>query len=262
MSEIDLETLKEAGLTGYEAKSYIELLRYGTMQGSKVAEKSDVPKTRVYDALKSLSDKGLASKIQERPMKFSPVEPEKGLKPLYERKKNRIEHFEKEAMESLNNIEPIGEQSAVQRNVDVFLGQRNMFSQVFERIEDARDEITALIIGRVPSKKYKIRLRELAERGVKIRLMITQYDSEIKEEYESLTEIASIRYYDSKPDYAILVKDKETAMINVLDPEKDDDRISIFFEAEGLSEALSSYLNNIWAEAVPLDQITKQHGSK
>lgn len=247
--------LKEAGLTEYEAKSYIELLRYGTMQGSEVAEKSDVPKTRVYDALKSLSEKGLASKIQERPMKFSPVEPEKGLKPLYERKKNRIEHFEKESIESLNNLETIGEQSSVQKNVDVVLGQENMFSQIFERIEDARDEVTALIIGRVPSKKYEIKLRELAERGVDIQLIITQYDSEINEEYEPLSEIANIRYYNSTPDYAILVKDQETAMINVLNPEKDDDRISIFFEVKGLSEALSDYLDNIWDEAVPLDQI-------
>lgn len=43
MTDIDLEILKEAGLTEYEAKSCTELLRYGTMQGSEVAEKSDVP---------------------------------------------------------------------------------------------------------------------------------------------------------------------------------------------------------------------------
>lgn len=89
----------------------------------------------------------------------------------------------------------------------------------------------------------------------------TQYDSEIKEEYESLSEIASIKYYDSTSDYAIRVKDRETAMINVLNPEKDEDRISIFFEVKGLSEVLSNYLDNVWDEAVPLDQITEQKSS-
>jgi sugar-specific transcriptional regulator TrmB len=256
MTDIDLEILKEAGLTEYEAKSYTELLRYGTMQGSEVAQKSDVPKTRVYDALRSLSEKGLASKIQERPMKFSPIKPEKGLKPLYERKKNRIEHLKNEALESLNDIETIGEHSPVQNKVDVVLGQKNMFSQIFERIEDTRDKITALIVGRVPSKKHKIELRKLVERGVDIKLVITQYDSEVRKDYRSLSEIASIRYYDSKPDYAILVKDDETAMINVLNPEKDEDRISIFFEVEGLSKALQDYLDDVWHEAVPLDQVT------
>lgn len=255
MSEIDLDMLKEAGLTEYEAKSYIELLRYGTMQGSEVAEKSEVPKTRVYDALKSLSEKGLASKIQERPMKFSPVEPEKGLKPLYERKKNRIEHLQNEAIDSLNNLESIGEQSSVQENVDVVLGQENMFSQIFERIEDTKDEVIALTIGRVPSKKYQLKLREMAERGIDIRLIITQYDSEMKEQYESLSEVASLRYYDSTADYAILVKDQETAMINVSNTEKAEDRISIFFEVEGLAKALSEHLDDIWNEAVTIDQL-------
>lgn len=89
-----------------------------------------------------------------------------------------------------------------------------------------------------------------------IKLVITQYDSEVREDYRSLSEIASISYYDSKPDYAILVKDNETSMINVLNPEKDEDRISILFEVEGLSKALQDYLDDVWHEAVPLDQVT------
>lgn len=68
-------------------------------------------------------------------MKFSPIEPEKGLKPLYERKKNRIEHLKNEALESLNNIETIGEDSPVQNKVDVVLGQENMFSQILRELK-------------------------------------------------------------------------------------------------------------------------------
>lgn len=51
--------LQNLGLTQYEAKTYIALLIIGTSNAYKISKKAEIPRTRVYDILDSLAQKGV-----------------------------------------------------------------------------------------------------------------------------------------------------------------------------------------------------------
>jgi sugar-specific transcriptional regulator TrmB len=59
-----LELLKDAGLSGYEAKAYLALLAAGEpMNGYEVAKSSGVPRSTVYETLGKLVARGAAFEV-------------------------------------------------------------------------------------------------------------------------------------------------------------------------------------------------------
>ena len=60
-----LELLKAAGMSGYEAKAYVALLRAdGPVNGYEVAKSSGVPRSTVYETLAKLVARGAAFEVQ------------------------------------------------------------------------------------------------------------------------------------------------------------------------------------------------------
>jgi sugar-specific transcriptional regulator TrmB len=53
-----VEKLQRVGLTQYEAKAYLALLNTHLSTATKVAEKSGVPRTKIYSVLEALKHKG------------------------------------------------------------------------------------------------------------------------------------------------------------------------------------------------------------
>lgn len=51
--------LQNFGLTQYEAKAYTALLSIGTSNAYKVSKASEIPRTRIYDILNSLTNRGI-----------------------------------------------------------------------------------------------------------------------------------------------------------------------------------------------------------
>ncbi len=64
-----IEALKTFGLSEYEAKVLLALIAKGELTAKEVAEFSGVPRTSVYDVIKSLMSKGLVE-AYGKPMKF------------------------------------------------------------------------------------------------------------------------------------------------------------------------------------------------
>jgi len=70
-----IEFLKISGLNLYESKIYFALLKYGKVSKSEIYKIADIPQSRMYDILVSLSSKGLIkqsnqSVIPEHPRKI------------------------------------------------------------------------------------------------------------------------------------------------------------------------------------------------
>ena len=64
-----VEALKSFGLSEYEAKVLLALIAKGELTAKEISEFSGVPRTSVYDVIKSLMDKGLVESYG-KPMKF------------------------------------------------------------------------------------------------------------------------------------------------------------------------------------------------
>ncbi len=56
--DIVIGNLRKLGLTEYESRVYLTLLKENFSSASLVARKSGVPRTKIYGVLESLRDKG------------------------------------------------------------------------------------------------------------------------------------------------------------------------------------------------------------
>src|SRR5947199_8284122 len=76
--------LTELGLTTYEAKAYVGLLRRDSSTAAQVARLTGVPRQRIYDVLASLVGKGLAVARPGNVGKYSATAPDIALERLLE----------------------------------------------------------------------------------------------------------------------------------------------------------------------------------
>ena len=53
----NIEMLKGLGLTMYEAQAYLTLTSLISSTASEIAEKSEIPRSKIYDVLKRLVEK-------------------------------------------------------------------------------------------------------------------------------------------------------------------------------------------------------------
>ena len=69
-------------LSGYETRTYLALLKLGTARPSEISRKAGIPPQRVYDVLRSLSDKDL---VYEENGTYGVIEPRRAIGAVAER---------------------------------------------------------------------------------------------------------------------------------------------------------------------------------
>jgi len=98
-----VEKLQKVGLTEYEAKAYLCLLRDHLNTAARLSEKSGVPRTKIYQVLESLEHKGWIRIYSGIPLLFRAVNP-----------RDVFEKFKKNYGEFLESIETTLEKEAVE----------------------------------------------------------------------------------------------------------------------------------------------------
>ena len=92
----DLERLQRLGLTSYEARAYLALLRRDSSTAAETARLAGLPRQRVYDVLSSLVEKGLASTRPGRAVKYSAAAPEQALEGLVAQHRQQLAELERD----------------------------------------------------------------------------------------------------------------------------------------------------------------------
>jgi sugar-specific transcriptional regulator TrmB len=86
-----IEQLTRLGLTSYEAKAYLGLMRRDSATAAQVARLSGVPRQRIYDVLASLVERGLASTRPGSAVKYAATPPEHAVGGLIARQREELE---------------------------------------------------------------------------------------------------------------------------------------------------------------------------
>lgn len=94
MDEI-IESLKELGLNGYEAKVYVALLKKYPATGYEVSKLADIPQSRAYDTLKALENAKIVTSTNNKPQTFSPIKPKELTKRFKRKMESNINFLEK-----------------------------------------------------------------------------------------------------------------------------------------------------------------------
>jgi len=111
--EVELiERLDQLGLTNYEARTLIDLVRLGTGTAKDIQRIDGVPRTRVYDAVETLQELGLVDVQHTTPRKFTVISRESIIRRLNVDREETINDVA-ELLEELTPAEPQTEQMGV-----------------------------------------------------------------------------------------------------------------------------------------------------
>lgn len=141
--------LREFGLTEYEVRAYITLLRLRISTAEQISDVGSIPLPRVYDTLTELKKKGFVLISKTRPKKFRPIAPEKALNNLIEIKKNSFEEGMKSLEESVKKVnEALSEFITIEtpKEEDVFTvwsteKRMNVVKSLNEQLDKAKKEV-------------------------------------------------------------------------------------------------------------------------
>jgi len=93
--------LTRLGLTSYEAKAYLALIRRDSFTAAQVARQAGLPRQRIYDVLGSLVEKGLASARPGTVVKYAATPPELAVDRLIQAHRQELTELEKDAHDML-----------------------------------------------------------------------------------------------------------------------------------------------------------------
>jgi len=100
------DELAQLGLTSYEAKAYLALIRRGSSTGSEVARVGGLPRQRIYDVLASLVEKGLATTRPGSPARYAATPPDLALERLILEHRQELSRLEREAERMIAALAP------------------------------------------------------------------------------------------------------------------------------------------------------------
>ena len=101
---MDLSILEDIGLTKSEIEIYISLLKLGSSKSGRITKEAGLHRSRVYESLNRLLEKGLVSYVIKNGIKyFEPTQPER-LISYVDDQKNILNEKEKKVKELIVNI--------------------------------------------------------------------------------------------------------------------------------------------------------------
>jgi len=162
-----VEVLQQLGLKEYEAQCFVGLSRLSTGTAKQLSDITNVPRTRVYDAVRVLEAQGLVEVQHSSPQRFRAVplaEATETLRDQYEARVDRLSN----ALERADPVDSADEDSV--QEVWSMSGTDAIANRSNQLIKDATDEVV-LVLGDDSLLTEEL-IDSLNELGVQVDLLI------------------------------------------------------------------------------------------
>ncbi|MEF8825066.1 MAG: helix-turn-helix domain-containing protein [Halapricum sp.] len=138
-----IEVLQQLGLKEYEARCFVGLSRLHTGTAKQLSEMTEVPRTRVYDAIRVLEAQGLVEIQHSSPQQFRAVPLDEATETLRDQYEDRVERLH----DALDTVEIVdGDDETPVQQVWAMSGRDAIENRTNQLIEDASGEVV-LVIG-------------------------------------------------------------------------------------------------------------------
>lgn len=204
-----MDALKGIGLNLYERKLWVALLARGTSTAGELSEIANVPRSRSYDILQSLADKGFVVIQTTRPIRYVAIPPHEAL----DRAKHKIQENTKatlqridelkssQIMKELNEIHGQGLKLIAPEEITGSLrGKSSISQQLTTMFKEADKKINIVTTPEGLNELLSTHLEDLKkakEKGVQIKIA-TSGAEKCAEAIKAFSGIAEIRNLDPK----------------------------------------------------------------
>lgn len=101
-----VDRLIRLGLTTYEARAYVALVRRDSFTAAQIARTAGLPRQRIYDVLASLVEKGLASARPGAIVKYAALAPDLAVERLVGARRQEMASLERDAGDVIGRLGP------------------------------------------------------------------------------------------------------------------------------------------------------------
>ena len=216
--DVAIAQLEALGLSTYAARTFVALTSFGGGTAQDVSDVSDVPRTRVYDAVEELQERGLVDVQQSSPKQFWAISSETTGRHFDQEYTHRVNAL----TEALDGLQPIS-QSEEQRGVWSVTGRDTVSNRICEFIESADDEVAYVTVDGLLTDEIVRALRAASARGVSVKLgaMSEAVESDIREEVPDAELFDSLWIWTDTPAGRLLMVDETKTLASVLVPGSD-----------------------------------------
>ena len=225
-----ISLLQDLGLQEYEARCFIALNKLPNGTAKEIHEISEVPRTRVYDAIRVLESQGLVEVQHSSPQVYRSVGIDEATQTLQQKYTERIEtletHLENAEVQETAEAEPVQE-------VWSLAGHDAIESRTLELIDGAESEIAFLVVDEgILSTAIFDGLRTAIDRDLSMVL-----GGQTEAITDALgTELPGVRTFETSLNWLtafeddevaisrVLLVDRETLLIGTYYPDADDGR--------------------------------------
>lgn len=135
-----IEALEQLGLTEYEARCFVALAQLPHGTAKDIGEVADIPRSRVYETMEHLQDRGLVELHDANPKQYQSVSIDTALRLLRAEYDSHLDTIE----ESFRQLEP--EYKETVQGVWAIDGHDQVTGRVVDLIESADEEIVLLVL--------------------------------------------------------------------------------------------------------------------
>ena len=227
-----LDALKNIGLNLYERKLWVALLAKGTASAGELSQLATVPRSRTYDILQSLAEKGFVVVQTSKPIRYVAIAPEESLERVKKKQEEdlavlqeRIDEMKNSTiMRELNEVFTKGLKTVSPEEIMGSLrGKYSVHQQIGTMFKGAAQRISIVVspegLNEI-SENHFDSLKKAKERGVEIKIATTANEKS-SDAVKSLSGIAEIRNVDEK-DLAfagrIMLVDGKELVLGLTDP--------------------------------------------
>ncbi|RMG22096.1 MAG: TrmB family transcriptional regulator [Methanobacteriota archaeon] len=261
--------LTDLGLTTYEEKCYLTLLRKGTLVARDLSRLSGVPYGRIYEVLHSLESKGIAGSTGGRPQHFFAIPPDVAVSKLVESRVQETEKLKRNADIIIEDLTRIHQQISDNEPMWKVAVGKTLYESYFSFLKETKFEFLGYMdiyegmtkeqFGSLLEKYGKI-MSNLSSKGVKLRLLIGIQTKSIF--YKTLDDFShtlsflvqtEVRLVSLLP-YPFSIIDGEKVVLKVLNPINPSEFLAaIYLRDRKLANSLSARFETLWETAEIVD---------
>jgi len=254
-----VESLRDLGLTEYEAKVYTALVKLRSGTASDIHLVSGIPRSAVYGALNRLEERGIVEIQSSKPMRYRAVPPETALEKL----KDYFVCESENALISLKEIYQTQKIEAREEAVWTISGVKNVIDKIIEMIRGAQTDI--IFAASYPSfheiaKTYpifeNIKGEIINKIGEGVTVRVTGSRSEELEEITKNIPGAQIRAFPADKSMAsggLLITDGNEALITIVSENVNTsicDLTAIYTSGDGAVSIFKHFVETEWDASV------------
>ncbi|SDC61933.1 HTH-type sugar sensing transcriptional regulator TrmB [Natrinema hispanicum] len=225
----------------YEIDAYLTVLEQGQLTASEIADRTEIPQPRVYDTVRSLSDRGLVELRESRPMKVVAIDPAEAFDDVQTSFEQMIADLEARYTAPARDTEAVS-----------LVKSRSTILRYLEEVIDSAEFELALSLTPDLLTRFEADLRDAVDAGVSVDLIVTPA-SEAPDpdafDYSAVASTARARRGITTP--VVAVADGNYSMYATQDALRDDqDRYGVIFNRSALGFLISGFFGTVlWTTA-------------